>query len=159
MRALTDSSGIGALVLLRRAGLAVVALALGGCTYGFLYTNICEPLDRDMDKTYLGSERREGDTNYIKEPLSGAGITVEWASHAIGDIAKREGLHTVTHADLHTVSVLGGIWKKVSVQVYGYNPKKSDLPAPRPELTHSAAPVSSPAPAEAPKRSPKNRKR
>lgn len=61
----------------------------------------------------------QGGTQTLKEPLSGAGIQVEWASRGIGDIAKTNELANVHYADLHTVSILGGLWKRVRVEVYG----------------------------------------
>lgn len=105
-------------LLLGSSALALCA-SLCGCTRGFIYTNVRDPLVLNMNRTPRGEQMARGGTKTLKEPLSGAGVQVEWASRGIGDIAKENGLGEIYYADLHTVSILGGIWKRVRVEVYG----------------------------------------
>jgi hypothetical protein len=58
-------------------------------------------------------------SNEIREPFSRAGLSVEWYSRAIGDIAKDGGLNELEYADIRTVSALGGLWRRTIVRVYG----------------------------------------
>ena len=94
-------------------------LICSGCTKGYLYTNTTVPLVTNMNKTPLGTKSVTLDSNQVKEPLSGIGVSAEWNSRAIGDAAKRAGMTTINFADMHTFSILGGIWKKQTIQVWG----------------------------------------
>ena len=69
-----------------------------------------------MDNTPLGTQFVTIDSKLIK---GGLGLSAEWNSRAIGDAARRAGLTQIYFADMHTFSILGGIWKKQTVQVWG----------------------------------------
>ena len=57
--------------------------------------------------------------NELKEPISGFGLRTQWGSRAIGDAALTAGLETVDYADIRTMSILGGMWRKDAIVVYG----------------------------------------
>ncbi|MFC1815298.1 TRL domain-containing protein [Thermodesulfobacteriota bacterium] len=95
------------------------SLICSGCTYGFLYTNSTVPLVKNMDNTPLGTKFVTINSKLIKEPITGIGVSAEWNSRAIGDAARRAGLTQINFADMHTFSILGGIWKKQTVKVWG----------------------------------------
>ncbi|MCB0334856.1 MAG: hypothetical protein KDD62_01080 [Bdellovibrionales bacterium] len=46
-------------------------------------------------------------------------IAAEWRSRAIGDAAKVNGLDEIYYADLKKMSILGGLYKRETVQVWG----------------------------------------
>lgn len=100
-------------------GLALLAsLSLQGCTYGFLYSDTVVPVDRNMTRTLLGSTSGSEETKQLQDPFV-TGVKVEWGSRAIGDAAKRTGVEQIEFADMHTISVLGGLYKSSTIIVYG----------------------------------------
>lgn len=90
-----------------------------GCMQGLIYTNSTVPLVLNMNNTPVGNKSAAISSNQLKEPVIGLAINAEWNSRAIGDAAKRSGLTQINFADMHTFSILGGIWKKQTVQVWG----------------------------------------
>lgn len=99
--------------------LGILLSSSSGCVYGLLYTSIDEPLVTNMNSTPRGVQAVNGDTHMVSIPLTVPGLSAEWDSRAIGDAAKNAGLSEVYYADLHTFSVLGGVWQEQTVQVYG----------------------------------------
>jgi len=90
-----------------------------GCMQGLIYTNATVPLVINMHNTPVGNKSATMSSRQIREPVSGLGISTEWNSRAIGDAAKRSGLTQINFADTHIFSILGGIWRKQTVQVWG----------------------------------------
>lgn len=87
---------------------SAVVFLLSGC----FYAHVKMPLDRDADKTTLGSKSGKA-TNY----------SVLWAA-AWGDAstaaaAKEGNITTVTHMDQELYSVFFGIYTKSTTIVYG----------------------------------------
>jgi hypothetical protein len=97
------------------------------CTNGVIYTRTTRPLVRNMNHTARASEKVYGNSQLIKEPISGSGVSIEWASHALGDVAKKEGLYQIHYADIETLSILGGIYRKKTLIVYGEKAPVSDV--------------------------------
>ncbi len=106
-----------------RTVLLVLALAplLAACRSvhpgAALFGRYVEPLDVDLRETRVACDRPASGKASIKH-VEYRGVTVEWDSNAIGEIAKRNGIRRVLFADLETVSVLG-VWKSYTVHVYG----------------------------------------
>ena len=98
---------------------AALAAPLCGCMRGWLYTNVRTPAVSDIEAAPRGTRMVELTALQFKEPVSGAGMTVQWDSRAIGDAARQHGLDRVYFADLHTLSILGGLWKKQTIEVWG----------------------------------------
>jgi hypothetical protein len=99
---------------------ALVALVfLTGCAPGFIYTDITRPECRDMRGTKLGSLSAGGGAKQVNIPITRVDLSAEWDSKAIGDIAKANGISVVYSCDERTLSVLGGIWRKEEILVYG----------------------------------------
>jgi len=100
---------------MRVATLILIAILLvSGCTSGLLYTHTWQPLTVDLDRTRVVSTAGAGDIKHIAIYMA----SVAWDSAAIGDIAKKQGLHELYFADLETFSVLR-IWNQYTVHVYG----------------------------------------
>lgn len=104
---------------MRRLSIFLISGGLLGCSPGLLYTNMTVPLTTNMDKTPRGVKLATINTKHLKAPAGMADISVEWNSRAIGDAAKRAGLNRVYYADMNTVSVLGGIWQRKTIRVWG----------------------------------------
>jgi len=100
---------------------SILVLSLTACTRGYLYTNITTPLDRNMNETPIGNQKSILSTHHLKEPITGYNVSAEWQSRAIGDAAKRSNIEEIYYADLKTLSILGGIYKKQSIIIYGNN--------------------------------------
>ena len=99
--------------------ISALASLLTACTYGFIYTDVVEPLTINMTQTKMASDVGESGSHTLKEPVTGYGIRVEWASYGIGDTALRGDLDSIHYADVRYRSILGGLWQRRSVQVYG----------------------------------------
>jgi hypothetical protein len=94
-------------------------LVTGCSTPGLLYTNITLPLTVDMNRTQRAVDSTATIQRIIREPLTGAGIRAEWSNKAPGDSARIGGLDEVSYADVHSNSVLAGIWQSTTILVYG----------------------------------------
>ncbi len=94
------------------------AFLLQGCTYGFFYSDTVVPVDQNMARTALTGTTAAEDTKQLQDPFV-TGVKVEWGSRAIGDAAKKRGLDEIEFADMHTISVLGGLYKSSTIIVYG----------------------------------------
>jgi hypothetical protein len=93
---------------------------LAGCsTPGLLYTDITLPLTVDMNRTPRAPDASGTSQRSIRAPMSGAGIRAEWSERPPGESAKIGGLDSVSYADMHRYSVLGGLWASATVLVYG----------------------------------------
>jgi len=99
--------------------LAVYIPLICGCSRGFLYTDMTSPLTTDMDRTKVATKSTELRSDEIKIPLPRGGISTAWNSRALGDAARQGGLKSILYADEHTFSVLGGIWRRRTITVYG----------------------------------------
>jgi hypothetical protein len=99
----------------RIAALALItALLVSGCASGLIYTHTWQPLTLDMDSTGVVPTSGAGDIKHIAIYMA----SVAWDSAAIGDIARKHGIHELSFADLETLSVLR-IWNQYTVHVYG----------------------------------------
>jgi hypothetical protein len=92
----------------------LAVLLVSGCTSGIVYTHTWQPLTVDMHRTEVVSTSAAGDIKHIAIYVA----SVAWDSAAIGDIAKKQGLHELYFADLETLSVLR-VWHQYTVHVYG----------------------------------------
>ncbi|MFP4446514.1 MAG: TRL domain-containing protein [Desulfosudaceae bacterium] len=102
-------------------GLVLLMGLLGpGCLVtGFLYTNTTRPLTVNMAATPRGEVSGRAGSKHIQEPVTGLGLSANWDGRAIGQAAARAGLETVYLADLHSISILGGLWRQQTIHVWG----------------------------------------
>jgi len=99
--------------------LLTLLLLPSGCASGLLYTDIIRPECTDMRGTGLGNKTARGGAYRVELPTNRIDLIAEWNSKAIGDIAKNNGINTVYGCDQRTISVLGGIFRKEEIIVYG----------------------------------------
>ena len=90
---------------------------LNGCTYGALYTDCTKPYVLDMQETPIGVSRPQQSAKLVSIPTTM--ISAGWSSRAIGEAAKQAGLSEIYYADIHTFSVLLGLWEEKTILVYG----------------------------------------
>ncbi len=112
------------MVIAMKARMVPLLLALllsTSCTYGFIYTDISEPLVRNMDATPNPKNAKTVSLGQLKleEPFTPVGLRVEVNSNAIGEAARQHGIEDIYYADLRTISILGGIFQMRSVYVTG----------------------------------------
>ena len=94
-------------------------LYFSACTRGLIYSDTTEPITLNMKTTAVGTENAELSSFHIQEPITRMRISAEWNSRAIGDAAKQTGLDKIYYADMRTQSVLGGIWRRETIIVWG----------------------------------------
>jgi hypothetical protein len=91
--------------------LLFVSLGLAACQIrpiGLIYTNIRLPLTTDLHNTPVPDLKPgSGQTVEVKEPISGYGFYARVSSRAIGDIARKNGMHRLYFADQQIFSILG----------------------------------------------------
>ena len=106
-------------MVIKTLGIFFLICLLNSCTTGFIYTDITRPLCVDMRNTDTGSRRAIGSTKKLEIPTTRVDVSAEWSTRAIGDIAKKNNLHTVYYCDRRTLSILGGLFRKQEVIIYG----------------------------------------
>lgn len=97
----------------------ICTLFLSSCTTGLIYTDVIEPHCVDMRSTKIGSKVGIGRTIRVKVPTSRIDVSAEWSSRAIGNVAKRNQISTIYFCDRRTLSILGGLYLKQQIIVYG----------------------------------------
>lgn len=98
-------------------------LPLPGCTYGFLYTDITTPVVVNMHDTKTMASSGSGKSTTIKDPITAAGLRVEWSTYGIGDVGKINQSKELHYADLRYQSYLGGLFQYRKIKVYGVFPQ------------------------------------
>jgi hypothetical protein len=93
-----------------------LALLLGGCGLGLIYTHTMTPLTLDQHRTPLAQKEGTGDVKHLV--LLYGPLSVAWGDAAIGEIAKKNQLQEVYFADLETLRILS-IWNQYTLHVYG----------------------------------------
>lgn len=89
------------------------------CAPGFLYTDITRPECVDMRNTQLPQKTASDGTKKLEIPTTRIDLSAEWSSRAIGDIARKNDITTVHFCDRRTLSILGGIYRKQEIIIYG----------------------------------------
>ncbi len=104
-------------------GLAALSLlALSGCftPHGGLLTSTTEPyyLPHQSGARW-GSKSCVVDITQLKEPFSGAPISVLWTSQAVAEAAEQAGISELRYADLRTLSLFNETYVRRSLVFYG----------------------------------------
>ena len=90
-----------------------------GCVRGILYQNTTLPFSTDMRRSRVGSFQGDASSYRIKEPISGANISVEWNSFGFGDAFRKGELAEASVVDLRSENLILGIWSKKTLVVSG----------------------------------------
>jgi hypothetical protein len=103
--------------------IAMGSFGLAACSApGLLYTDVTRPLTLDMQDTVLSAGIAVGIQNAFREPITRAGLTAEWNSGAPGQAARAGGLEAMHYADVRRQSLLGGLWGRTTIVMYGDPP-------------------------------------
>lgn len=94
--------------LLRIAGVLLVALLAAGCAVSDIKT----PLDLNLDQTRLGSKTGTATAYSVLWLFA-------WGNAGYAEAAKNGGITVMRHADQETFAVLGGLYTRWRVVVYG----------------------------------------
>lgn len=86
----------------------LAVMVLPGC----VYTDIKTPLDKDLDRTVLGS--KVGESHF-----ESVAWLVAWGDAGTEAAAKQGGITTINHADREIFSILGGLYYRQKTIVYG----------------------------------------
>ena len=106
-------------ILLGVRGLLFTGLVLGSSGCGIIYTSTTQPLVTNMRATPRGITKGTGSTKLVTLPTAPVNLSAGWSSRAIGEAAARANLKEIYYADVHTLSILLGLWEKKTVEVYG----------------------------------------
>lgn len=93
-----------------------------GCfsTNGLLVTYKTEPYRLPHeDRVTVGTKRCSVDLSQLKEPFSGAGLSVMWTNRAVAESMRRAGMTELRYADLQTFSLLNRIYERRRLVFYG----------------------------------------
>jgi hypothetical protein len=97
----------------------LMLLGSSSCTPGFIYTDITEPFDTNMNNTEIVSAYKGGESFELKDPISAVGVRVQVEDRTVGGIAARNKLNVITASDMRLQSWLGGLWVKRTLILYG----------------------------------------
>jgi hypothetical protein len=88
--------------------IAVAAMLMTGC----VYSNIKTPLDRDLDKTEMGTKVGQASMYSVLWMVS-------WGDSSTAAAAKDGKMSTVNHMDMQVFSVLFGMYTRTTTIAYG----------------------------------------
>ena len=94
-------------------------ISLSACAPGLIYSDIVRPECTDMRGTGLGTKVGRSGSFKVDIPTSRIDITAERGSKAFGDIAKENNFTKFYSCDERTISILGGLFRKEELILYG----------------------------------------
>jgi hypothetical protein len=86
---------------------------------GRIYTNITRPLTTDFNNTRIGTKKAVLEEHSIKEPVSGYGLTFEWSSYQINQVAQKAGITRIGFIEEQTKSYVFGLYSHRTLIIYG----------------------------------------
>lgn len=102
----------------------LTALLTGsGCSspQGLLWTHTVTPYDLPADRsaTGRGGKHCSIDITELRDPVTRAHLSVIWTNRLVMDTAARAGMKDIRYADLETLSILNGTYKRERLIFYG----------------------------------------
>ena len=94
--------------MLRRFLLVALLVSFSSCAY----SKIVVPMDRDVNKTDLGTKIGKASTHEVA-------YLVAWGDSGVAAAAKNGELTTVKHLDMEVFTVAFGLYSKVTTVAYG----------------------------------------
>jgi hypothetical protein len=99
---------------------ALLTLATAGCAgQGLLYTRVVSPYSLEFHNTPVGGKKCRVNEHVLREPFSGAGVSVSLTSRVMKEAACTAGMTSLYFADLETFSLLNGLYRKKTLILYG----------------------------------------
>ena len=103
-----------------RLFVALLTMATVGCVgQGMLYTRVVRTYSNDFSSTLAGSKTCRVNEHILKEPVSGAGVSVSFTSRVVEESARTAGMTNLYYADMETLSILNGIYKRKTLILNG----------------------------------------
>jgi hypothetical protein len=99
--------------------ICTLAALLGGCTSGFIYSDVTEPVGSNMDHTVVSDKSGSSSSSAVIIPTGRINLIGAWSDRSIGEAAKNGPISVIHYADQRTLSILGGLWSRTTVTVYG----------------------------------------
>ena len=98
----------------------MLSVATAGCAgKGLLYTRVVRPYSPDFRGTPVGGRACRVHEHILREPLSGADVSVSFTSRVVAEAACAAGLTKLYYADLETLSILNGIYERKTLILHG----------------------------------------
>lgn len=98
----------------------LLSLATAGCVGGgLLYTRVVRPYSLDFQGTPAGNKTCRVNEHILREPFSGASVSVSVTSRIAAEAAHTAGITNLYYADLETLSVLNGLYEKRTLILCG----------------------------------------
>lgn len=100
----------------------LLVFLLCGCTNlvrGNLYAHIVQPYSRDFDNTPVGTKKCILTSYRLREPATRVGLSAEWDTRTIRREAARAGITNMYYADLSTISIGWGVYRRRGLIIYG----------------------------------------
>ena len=99
---------------------AMLSLATAGCAgRGMLFTRVVTPYSTDFRATPAGSKTCRVSEHILREPVSGADISVLFTLRVLEDAAHAAGMKNLYYADEETLSLMNGIYERKTVILCG----------------------------------------
>ena len=98
----------------------LLSLATAGCAgQGLLYTRIVSPYSQDFHGTPAGSKTCRVNEHTLKEPFTSVNVSVLFSTSVVKTAAHAAGITNLYYADVETLSVLHGIYKRQTLILCG----------------------------------------
>jgi hypothetical protein len=102
--------------------IALCLLACAGCASpsGLLFTRTTTPYFLPQSsRTAKGGKSCSIDITQLREPVSGANVSVIWTSKAVAEAAAKAGIAEIRYADIDTLSILNSLYERRRLIFYG----------------------------------------
>jgi len=98
----------------------ITMFLFAGCSSpGILYTNMTRPSTDNFENTPVGTKSCRVNAYRLKEPISHVGVSGEWNSEIIAKAMLKAGMTKCYYADVKTLSILRGAYRKKTLILYG----------------------------------------
>jgi hypothetical protein len=104
--------------------LGLVTIMQCGCTTGFIYTDTISPYCTNMRGSSMGTISSKSGTKQISIPVGRIDLTAIWSTRGLHDTATLANLKQIHGCDERIFSLLGGIWRKEEIIIYGISDSK-----------------------------------
>jgi len=107
--------------MVTKYGIMIISVfLLAGCSSpGALYTNMVRPLTTNFENTPVGTKTCRVNAYRLKEPVSRIGVSGEWNSKIIADAMAEVNMTRCYYANIKTLSILRGAYRKKTLILYG----------------------------------------
>lgn len=103
-----------------RLALALLSLATAGCVgRGMVYKRVVTPYSSDFHDTPAGTKTCRVSEHILREPVSGADVSVRFTLRVLEDAAHAAGITNLYYADVETLVLLDGLYERKTLILCG----------------------------------------